>query len=196
MPTAAIDMFAFLRNYYQGVESKSFFSSPQADVDIYGSAWLFARWAADQYATDEAAFFRSLMQQTTASGLSNLAARTGRSISELQTNFLLALYADDFPGATYPAGARYTIPSWNTRDVWAGLNTDIASYFTSAFPLPVRAFGFGNFATPMANLLGGAAMFVEVSGTQSMPQLIEVTGGNGVAITDGSPVRLAILRVQ
>lgn len=196
VPYVMDDMFAFLSRYFRNTERKSYFSSPNEDVDIYGSAWLFVRWAADQYATDEGAFFRALTQESRFNGLSNIAARTGRSIEELQTRFALALYADDYPGISFPNGTRFTVPSWQLRDMWAGLNADWPSFHTTPFPLQVRTFNFGTFATPVALLPGGGAMYVEIAGSQASPQLLELSQGDGTRVTPGSPLRLAILRVQ
>ena len=60
--------FGFLSNYLQTFETNSILSGAE-DSDIYGSAWLFARWLVDTYGgSDEGAFLRQLVQTGSLSG--------------------------------------------------------------------------------------------------------------------------------
>ncbi|MBA3890239.1 MAG: Ig-like domain-containing protein [Gemmatimonadaceae bacterium] len=196
VPFVMFDMYAFLYSFYRAVETKSFFMSPNFELSTYGSGWLFARWAADQFAGDEAGFFRALTQERSLSGLTSVSRHAQQPASYLQTRFMLALYADDAIGEAFPAGSRITIPSWNTPDMWAGFNLDLPGYFSSAAPLQVRAVGFGTFTTPAVQLRGGGAIYVEISGTQDGRQFVEVVTGSGGPLPASSPLRLSILRVQ
>ena len=70
----------FLTNYLQNFETKSILSGAE-DSDIYGSAWLFARWLVDTYGgSDEGAFLRRLVQTGTLSGTANVEAVSGTTV--------------------------------------------------------------------------------------------------------------------
>jgi hypothetical protein len=137
-PSIITDHFLFLFGYYENIEAKSYFSEARSDATVYGSGWLLARWAADHYASDEAAFFQALTRSWTQTGLANIEARTGREFGGLHPDF--------------------------TADV--------------------------------GTLLGGAAAYVELSGAPSGPQILDLRGPGGIALSAETPLRLAILRVQ
>lgn len=89
------------------------------------------RWAVDQYATDEGAFFRSLTQEPALTGVANLSARPGRSWGDLVRDWALAtLTAYQSPTFT-PHDARLTTPTWRLRDDFDGMKTDFPSAFGS-----------------------------------------------------------------
>jgi hypothetical protein len=179
----------------RNIEARSFLSRSSDDQTVYGSAWMFSRWAADQYAATEAGFFRALTTEPTLTGMANVQARTGRNAVELITNFLLSLYADDYPGMPVPGGARYTIPSWNLRDIYAGLARDFPQSF-GTFPLNVRQATFGTFQHEVPSLMGASASYFELTGNQTGPQLVELRAAGGGQLPPGSPLRLYVLRVQ
>jgi hypothetical protein len=194
-PFLVADHFLFLHDYMRNVEQKSFMSASSTDATVYGSAWLFIRWAADQFASSEAAFFRALTQEPTLTGMANVQARTGRTSMELITNYMLALYADDFPGMPVAGGARYTIPSWNLRDIFSGLAQDFPSSIVN-FPLPVRQVAFGDFQRDVAKLFAASASYFEMSGSQSGVQHLELRAPGGGTLPAGSTLRMYVLRVQ
>jgi hypothetical protein len=197
-PSIISDHFLFLFNYFETIEAKSFLSSGSSDNTIYGSGWLLVRWAADHYATDEAAFFRAVTQSYNVTGLRNIEARIGRNYGSFHPDFMMSLYADDVPGLTPPASARYTVPSWNLRDMFLGISQDFTrnGQPVPAFPLRMRAVSFGPFNADVGSLLGGAASYVELSGTPSGPQVLDLHALGGTALPANSPIRLAILRLQ
>jgi hypothetical protein len=197
-PSIIMDHFLFLFGYYESIETKSYFSSARDDSNIYGSAWLLTRWAADHYATDEAAFFRSVTQSYTQTGLTNIEARIGRDFTSFHTDFMMALYADDVAGLAPPASARYTIPSWNMRDMFLGISQNFSrgGQPVPVFPLRMRAASFGAFTADVGTLLGGSAAYVELSGTPTAPQVLDLRAPGGLAVPESSTLRLAILRVQ
>jgi hypothetical protein len=196
-PSIISDHVFYLFDYYENVGTKAYFNAVRDDGDVYGSGWLFVRWAADQYASDEAAFFQALTHEWTRTGLSNIEARTGQQFVDLHTNFMMALYADDVPGFTPPSAARYTIPSWNMRDMFQGLSQDFTrgGQPIPAFPLRMTAVPFGPFIAD-ATLLGGGAGYVELSGTQSGTQVLDLRAPGGGPLPAETALRLAILRVQ
>jgi uncharacterized protein YjdB len=190
--------FIFLLGYLETIETKSYFNAASADITVYGSGWLLVRWAADHYATDEAAFFRAMTQNWNVTGLRNIESLIGRSYASFQPDFMLSLYADDLSGFAPPAGARYTIPSWNMRDMFLGISKDFTRNGEAlpSYPLRVRSSPFGAFTASVGALRGGAAAFVELSGTPAAPQVLELVGPGGTVLSSNSPIRLAILRVE
>ena len=113
-----------LHDYERANETKSFLSRASDDITIYGSAWQFARWATDQYATVESDFLKSIVLETNLTGVANIVDKTRRPFTELDGWFTLALLADDYPGFTPPADAKYVFPSFNTPDIFRGAATD------------------------------------------------------------------------
>lgn len=180
--------FNFLLEYYQYNDSKSILWPASFDGDIYGSAWMFARWLVDQYGgATESALLRSLVQEANLTGVGNVTAKTGQSFATLLADWTMTLIADDYPGFTPPAGAKYTFPSWNTRSIWAGFNADRG---TPLFPLHVNRESFGPFALS-GTLPGAAAGIIELSGVQTAKQLLNLS-----LLPAGTTIRMSILRVQ
>jgi hypothetical protein len=184
------DNFFNLYDYYQDISNRSFLSPGREDASIYGSAWLFVRWLTDQYGgSDEGAFLRSLVQEGALTGVQNVEARSGRPFSELLANFMLSLIADDYPNFNPAAGARYTIPSWNTRDMFAGMSQDFNDIVR--FPLDINPVNFGAFDVSIPVIAGASAAFFELSGVPPTRQLIDLG-----EVVNTAPIRLAIVRVQ
>ncbi|MDE3153115.1 MAG: hypothetical protein KGL93_12780, partial [Gemmatimonadota bacterium] len=119
----------------------------------------------------------------------------GRSWDELDGYFTLMLAADDYPGFTFAAGARYEEPSWNLRSIYTGLNSDDPNDYP-AWPLAARPFPFGSWTASIDALAGGSAALFDISGTQGAPQLIDVHAVDGTPPAAGSPLRMVILRIQ
>jgi hypothetical protein len=197
-PSIISDHFVFLFGYYENVETKSYFSPASLDNNVYGSGWLLLRWAADHHATNEAAFFRAVTTSYNVTGLRNIEARIGRDFASFHPDFMLALYADDAPGLSPAAGARYTIPSWHMRDMFLGMSGDFTrgGEAIPAFPLRMRVASFGAFAADVGALLGGGAAYVELSGTPTAPQVLDLRSPGGGPVPESSTLRLAILRVE
>jgi hypothetical protein len=161
---------------------------------FYAVSWSLVRYAVDRYGASDAAFLGGLTQSTT-SGTTNLSARAGVSIDQLLGGWALALAADDHPLLAGPASPDIQFPTWNLRSIYAGLNTDPnASGFTLAYPLVPTQLTFGSF-TPAAiiTLRGGGALWYEISGTQTAPQLLRLQTNGGLP---SSSLRLAVTRIQ
>ncbi|MGQ0714174.1 MAG: hypothetical protein ACT4PJ_10625 [Gemmatimonadaceae bacterium] len=159
---------------------------------FYGSAWLLVRWAIDQLAPVEAGFLRGLTQDHARTGIANLEARAGRTWAEMIPEWSLALALDDHP-AEPPVGPRLSIPSLNTRDIFAGMASDFPSTYAASFPLAMVKHSFGGFASDLT-ITAGSSAFLELSGTQSARQLIEVRTRSGA--TPPSHVRVSVVRLQ
>lgn len=195
--------FGWLYDFDDSNEQMSVVSDNSSDgASLYGSAWLFARWLTDQYSNgNEGAFLRSLVVQPVDAGVTNVNNRTGRPFSETFGMFTLATVVDDYPGFT-PADARLTIPSWNTRDIFAGMNRSLVTStgkpaFPRMFPLNIRALSYGTLAaqnTFITGLTGGGYIAFDLSGTQTGPQSIGVRSGIGGPAP--ANIGMAIVRIQ
>ncbi len=196
--------FQFLYTHYNASESRSIINNQ--DAVVYGSSWSFARWATDAYdGGDEANFLRSLVQQKSDRGIANVVNRTGKTWSDLLGMWSMASLADNYPG-TLIANQQLQLPSWNTRDVFAGMSENLVfrnpdgsttPAFPREWPLNVRTPGFGNFsdvARQVSNLPGGGFIAWDVAGTQTFPQVLAIR-----SFTGGPPppnIGMMILRVQ
>jgi uncharacterized protein YjdB len=190
-----IEHFLWLEDYFAAHEVKSFYTLASFDITIYGSAWLFVRWATDQYATSESAFLKALTLDGTRQGLANLSDKTGVPAAEMVGWFSLANIADDYPALALPAGARYSEPSWNLPDVFSAMSADLTSH-PPAQPVTRHAVSYGSFAMIIPQVAGGAAAYFEVSGAQIGAQLLDLHARNGAALPSSTPLRIGIVRVE
>jgi uncharacterized protein YjdB len=182
--------FLYLYDYFRNNESKSILSPGSLDGDIYGSAWMFARWLVDQYGgATESTMLQAIVQESSLTGVANVTTKTGVAWSALLADWTMMLVADDYPGYMPPVGAKYTFPSWNMRSIWSGFNTDFPSSYL-AFPVIDRPISFGAFSVPVT-LSGSATSIFELSGTQTTKQLLDLS-----AQPASSLIRMSILRVQ
>jgi hypothetical protein len=182
--------FAFLSDYLQNFENKSILSGTD-DSDIYGSSWLFVRWAADIYGgTDEGAFFRGLVQASTRTGTTNMEAVTGRTFAQLLAEFTLMLAADNLPGAPSP----FVEPSWNLPDVFAGY-AELGTH--PSVPLAMRESSGGSFSITGRLLKGGGATILKLgAAAPGATQLLDLRSTSTTPLSTSSPIGLAVLRVQ
>lgn len=184
--------FDFLYQYYGDVNNLTPLgkASPD-DATFYGSAWHLVRWAADHFGGNEASFFRTLTQETELSGVGNLEARTGVPFTEMLGLWSLQAFIDDLGVGTR---AELTTPSWNTRDIFAGLNADYPASFPNATPLVGYTVSYGAFTLDVPAVHGGSAAYVLLQGTQSARQLIQLQSASGGE--PPSPLRVSIVRFQ
>jgi hypothetical protein len=159
----------------------------------YAVSWSLERYAIDRFGASDAAFLTALTQSTT-TGATNLAARAGVPIDQLLGGWALSLAADDYPGLATP-GAAIQMPTWNFRNIYAGLNTDFSGTYSLAYPLQPTSFAFGSVAAVnQAVMYGGGVLWYQFSGTHTQPQLIRLLGNGGGTLS--SNIRIAIARVQ
>jgi hypothetical protein len=187
---AMTNHFAFLAHYLESFEAKSVLSGSE-DADIYGSAWLFTRWALDTYGgASERTFLRSLVQSSGLSGAQNLEAATGRTFPRLLAEFSLMLARDDAPGAATP----FVEPSWNLPDVLAGY-AELGT--TSPAPLSIRESTDGSIAVTNRALKGGGAVLARIApGTPGAPQLLELRASVFSPLNPNSGIGMGVLRVR
>ena len=201
---AILHPFQFLYTHYSASETKSIINN--SDLVIYGSSWSFARWVTDAYGgANEAAFTQQLVQQQNDRGITNVTNRTGRPWSELLGLFSMASLSDNYPSGTI-TDPRLQLRSWNTRDVFSGMNQFLVfrnndGSTTPAFPLQwplrVRAPAFGTFPDVIQtvnNLPGGGWIGWDISGTQSAPQVLALRSATGGLPPAG--IGMVVLRVQ
>jgi hypothetical protein len=174
----------------------------QNDFNFYASMWSFVRWAADNYATTEPAFFGAITIAAQP-GMPNLTARTGRTSDELLGDWLLSLYLDNLAGFTPAANMPVSIATWNSRSIFSGMNADFCNNnvpvnqrsFCRVYPLQPRPVAFGAaYASGPVNVRGGSGAYFEFSGAQTGKQLIDVHAPAGGA--PSANLRLAIARIQ
>jgi hypothetical protein len=190
----ALDFFLNLEDYYPNIEGRSFLSPGSVDGSIYGSAWLFVRWMVDQYGgATESTLLKALVHERTLQGVANVTAKTGKSFDQLLSEFALSLVADDFPGLTPAAGAKYTVPSWNTRDIFAGINRELVinNVRPPVFPLFVHDIPYGNARQDVPGVNGGSAAFFDLHGSANTRVVVDLS-----TLPQSTLLRLAILRVQ
>jgi hypothetical protein len=161
----------------------------------YAISWSLVRYSIDRYAASDAAFFTALTESSD-QGVTNLTNRVGVPIDQLLGGWSLALAADDHPLLAGPASPDIQMPTWNFRNIYAGLNADLPASYPTPYPLVPTALAFGAFTAPapITTLRGGGVRWYEFSGTQTAPQLIKLQGSGGGAIP--STLRLAVTRIQ
>lgn len=186
--------FSVLHQYLRGIDTLTpIGAAANGDFTFYASGWSLVRWAADHYATNEATWLKSLVRGGALSGLSNLSQHTGRPAAEMLADWALAHAVDNLPGFT-PVRPQLTFPSWNSRDIFAGLATTYPGAFV-ANPLNARAMTFGAFTLPVARLRAFSSSYFSFEGNQTGSQLIELRGEGG-AVAPPPSLRFAVVRVE
>jgi hypothetical protein len=180
----------FLADYLQNFETKSILSGAE-DSDIYGSAWLFARWLVDTYGgSDEGAFLRRLVQTGVLSGAANVEAVSGRQFSQLLAEFTLMLATDNVANVTAP----YVEPSWNLPDIFAGY-AELGS--RPPAPLAMRQSTGGTISVSGRNVKGGGGVLVKLGPiAPGVTQVLELKSTLTTPLPSTSSVGMAVVRVE
>jgi hypothetical protein len=186
--------FSVLHQYMRGVDTLTPIGpAASGDFTFYASGWSLVRWAADQYASDEATWIKDIVRGGQLTGLSNLAQRTGRPTGEMLADWALATAVDDLAGFV-PARRELTFPSWNVANVFAGLAGTYPGAFMAS-PLRSRAMSFGSFSLQVPKLRAFSSSYFSFEGAQTGSQVLELRGENGVAVPAAS-LRIAVVRVE
>lgn len=180
-----VDHFLWLHDYELHVNELSPIDPGYVNPTIYGSAWMLLRWAADHYASDESVFFKSLVQQATASGTSNLEAVTGDSWQNMLAQWGLALASDDLTGIT----GKSTFPSWATRNIFDGMSRDLSGISAA----PLRKISPGS--TADVNLAAGGVMYVEYDIPASYTIAVTLRANSTTPLPQNSNLRMAVIRL-
>jgi uncharacterized protein YjdB len=181
-PYGIVDHFARMYEVLEAPGASSLFGRvADGDGNFYGSSWSFVRWAVDRHATTEAAFLRGLTQSTSLSGMNNVAAQTGRSATEMLASWTLSLYLDD--SESFASNVDLQFPTWNTHDLYRGLNQDFPAAFTNVFPLLPTNVSASDFTEDNAGIHGGSFTMYLLAGSPSAARAVSLTGimGGGPA---------------
>ena len=176
------------------------------DVDSdYGAGWAFARWATDQYASDEGMFIKSLVNEPVLTGLPNVSSHAGQAIPLLLTYWNLASAIYGFPQYT-AADVRITIPSFNFPDIFSDGQTLLTcggvpcGFFTQSgtpvFPVQPIAVSEANINHVVRGVPGTAAAFFLLTTTTGGTEALQVESGSGGPVSSSSALRVGIIRVQ
>lgn len=191
-PQVMLQHFVYLYDYLSSFGTETPVGS--AGEVYYGGAWSFVRWAVDQYAADEGAMLTAINQTKHEFGVNNLVTRTGAGFGDMAGRWALASAAQAYPGVT-PRDGMITTPSWNQAAIFGGMHTQLRN-FNLVYPLVPTRVRFGLFDQSLPAIHGGGAAIVEISGIPQQRQGIYVRTSSGQPLPDGSPVRVAVMRVR
>ena len=167
----------------------------QNDFSFYATAWSLLRWTIDaNQAKAESAILKGMTQEPTLTGIANFNNQMGMTFVDALPKWTLAMVVDDYPAFT-PADATLKQPSWNFRDVYQGYYNDFSSQLSlQPWPFTPTPNLFGNFSAT-ASVRPGTAAVLQISGSQSAKQLLELKA-NGSSAAAPAELRMAIVRVQ
>jgi hypothetical protein len=191
-PLVMLHHYGYLYDYLSNFPNETPVAVSGGEV-FYGGAWSFVRWSVDQYASDEATMLKAITQSLHQFGMDNLSARAGAAPGVLTSRFAMASAVAPYP--VTPADPLLTFPSWQQGAIFFGLHSDSPGGFPQAYPLVPVFINYGGFSTTGAMEAGGANAIL-LTGGQTSNQVIALTNSNGAALDPGSPIRLAIARVQ
>jgi hypothetical protein len=198
--------------FFEYLQAESSSNSEGLGLDTpanYGAGWTIARWATDQYATtDEGTFIKSLINEPSLTGLSNLAAHTGQTVPLLLVYWNLATAIFQTPSYT-AADARTTIPSFNFANIDSigqkGLtcNGTPCGLFTTSgspnptYPLqPIAVTATGTFSRAVTGVAGTSASYFLLSAPGGGIETLRLLTSAGAALASTSGLRVAIVRVR
>ncbi|MCC6316961.1 MAG: Ig domain-containing protein [Gemmatimonadaceae bacterium] len=164
----------------------------QAGSVFYQTTWSLVRYTIDRYGSSDEAFLGALTNART-NGTTNLAAVAGVSMDRLIGGWGLALAADDYPGMASP-DPDVRFPSWNLRDIYAGLNASPAwtARWNTQYPIRPTPVAMGAFTLQQRGIRGGSHAYFELSGTGAL----QLLGLHGIGSIDAQPdLRIAVLRL-
>jgi hypothetical protein len=199
-----ISHLPFLFDYLQ-TESVSHAEGLGKDLAAnYGAGWSIARWAIDQYATDEGTFVKSLVNEPTLTGLPNLSSHTGQTTPLLLTYWNLATGIYTTPAYT-AADPRITTPSFDFANIFkvgqtqltcggtpCGLFTQSGNPVYPVQPIQVS----GSFNQSVQGVPGTAAAFFLLKATAAGKQALQLQSGGGGTLSPASNLRVGIIRVH
>jgi hypothetical protein len=164
--------------YLENTETHSPYEDSD-DLAVRGAAWAFLRYAADQRAGDDAAFWFALVNND-ATGLTNLQEVLGTDPIPVFRDFTVSVYTDD---AVAGIPAVFTQPSWNHRSIYQNVS--------GGFPLRVRPLTSGVPVT--VNLTAGGAAYLRAAVAAGRSGSIQLTSG-GAALPEN--VAVTVVRTK
>jgi hypothetical protein len=195
-PFVMFGHFATLYSFLDIPGSTSLFGRvADGDFTFYAASWSFIRYNADRYATAEASYLQGITNATDVTGISNVARQSGAGANEILGMWSLSLYLDEH--LAMAANADVKFPSWNTRDIFRGMNTDYPQTddFPKIYPLVPQTVGAGDFTIDNAGIHGGSFSAYDLTSLSAAVRTIGLSSG-----ATGSPasasLRLVIARIQ
>jgi hypothetical protein len=199
----------FLFQYLQAESSSNSEGLGFDTPSNYGAGWTIARWSTDQYANNgEGPFIQSLINEPALTGLNNLAAHTGQSISTLLVYWNLATAIFQTPTYT-AADVRITIPSFNLANIFDIGQTELTCSGTPcgiftvnqsptpAYPIsPIAVAATATFSKAVSSVPGTSASYFLLTATASGIETLQLLTPAGAALSGSSGFRVAIVRVQ
>lgn len=174
-------------------------------LKMRGFAWLFVRWLGDQVGPDgsgilegsrEEELFRGLAQADGGldQGVENVERETGRSWSDLVSDFVVMPAVDDSAPASL--SGEHELLSWNLPAVFRGLNQDddFGSAFPESYPLDVTVSGFISRSFDVAVQAGTARHLWFTAEGSTSDLTLELTDTGGGALPSG--VRVTVVRTR
>ncbi|MCK5412023.1 MAG: hypothetical protein KAJ67_08000 [Gemmatimonadetes bacterium] len=164
-----------------------------------GFAHFFVRWLLDQLGgEDPAAFVRAIASGGGGqrSGIANVENVAKRSWDELIADFAMTLAVDDTGVTGLPD--RFTIGTWDLRDIFAGLNANPSAgrRFRIPYPLAVTPLGFSA-ASLDFDLNASTEAFFSIGGSgEATPVAIELLGQDGAFLPPTANPQLLIVRTR
>jgi hypothetical protein len=194
-PFVMFDHFAKLYDYLDVPGATSLFGRvADNDFVFYAASWSFIRYNVDRFATSEATYLRGITSAAV-NGIANIEQQSGANRNDILANWSLALYLDGTAAMTNNADVN--IRSWNTRDIFSGMNIDFpqSNNFPKTHPLFPVILTSGDFVVNSAGIHGGSFSPYDLTGQTGATRTVGVS-----ATTAGSPpptlFRLVIARTQ
>lgn len=158
-----------------------------------GAGWLFVRWLADHFASDQPngrQVTRALLTSG-GTGASNVSNVTGQPFARLVGEWLLANWLENLPGAPQVGRLHYT--SWNLRATYA------ANYpATFGRPYPLIPDSTDGHSVHSGTLRGGSGHFLRVVVPAGLPGvLVRLTDQSGsLRVSSVVDPRIAVVRIR
>lgn len=163
-----------------------------SDASFYNSGWSLVRWAVDHSGRPEKEFLRALTQERRLTGVMNLQDKTGINFSDMIPFWALSFYLDDHPDLE--TRTEFTQPSWNLRDVVAGMNEDYPSSIRRKVPIEPPNISLGGFIRSVPELRGASADIFILRGEARGSQMLTLQGESGGPRPTN--LRIVVVRVE
>lgn len=181
----AAQNFARWTSFLRAPESQSPYA-PNDSLATRGASWHFLRYAAARQGTDEAAFYRRLVNGPQA-GIANLtSAIPGGALGPWLRDWSVAVFADDLATGLLD---EYRVPAWDFRSILPALT--IGGQALGAYPLATRTLPSN--LERRVTIAGGGSSYLRFTVPNTRRALLSVSF-NGQA--PPANVQLAIVRYR
>jgi hypothetical protein len=197
-----INAYSYLEN-----PEASFLISPAntgGTLDERGAAWLFVRWAADQFGTGvdnlaqlqvRGTSFTQAVVRTGLNGFANVEAASGESFSTLVTQWQLANYLDNLPNFV-PSSDRLRYITIDLREQFGQLNAQQPNDFRRPYPLAPDSTRTGTY-NRSGTLRQGSGRHVRIIQSAGAPAVqLLLTNNSGGQISSAAVPRVGLVRIR